>query len=233
MEALAERHLLPPHAADRLEALLWLLAEDPLAPTTIRDPWRIAEDHLADSLVAVEIPQIRSASRIVDLGSGAGLPGLPLAFALPEAVFVLIESSSRKCAFLERAIRATGVANAEVVQARAESYPDGLASFDAATARALAPLNVVAEYAAPLLREGGSLIAWRGRRDPEAETTAARACELLGMETGRTIPVQPYPTARNRHLSLMSKVKPTPPEFPRRPGVASKRPLGASDRARR
>ncbi|HEX5404772.1 MAG TPA: RsmG family class I SAM-dependent methyltransferase, partial [Pseudonocardiaceae bacterium] len=138
----------------------------------------------------------------------------------------LVESAARKCAFLERAITRCGVVNARLVNARAESWPDGIESFDVVTARALGPLEVVVEYAAPLLTVGGSLVVWRGRRDPEAESAAARAAAELGLEPTQIIPVKPYPAAQSRHLHLMSKVTATPSGFPRRPGVAAKRPLG-------
>jgi 16S rRNA (guanine527-N7)-methyltransferase len=233
VEALAARHSLPTRAVERLEALLCLLAEDPFAPTTIHDPWRVVDDHLADSLVVLEVLQVRRASRIVDLGSGAGLPGLPLAIALPEASFVLLDSSARRCAFLERAVATLGLGNVEVVHSRAESYDTGLRSFQLATVRALASLDVVVEYAAPLLRVGGRLIAWRGRLDRDDDLAAQRAAQVLGMNLEETVPVKPYPAASNRHLTLMSKVSETPPRFPRRPGKASKHPLGASDRPRR
>jgi 16S rRNA (guanine527-N7)-methyltransferase len=98
---------------------------------------------------------------------------------------------------------------------------------DLVTARALAPLEVVVEYAAPLLRIGGTLVVWRGQRDREAEDAAAKAAEVVGIEVGQVRTVHPYPTARNRHLYLMSKVMETPSRFPRRPGFAMKRPLGS------
>ncbi len=113
-----------------------------------------------------------------------------------------------------------------MVHTRAESWPDGLAAFDVVTARALAPLSVVVEYAAPLLVLGGTLVAWRGRRDPAAERGAAAAAAEVGLEPGEIVAVQPYRAAQNRHLHLMSKVIQTPPGFPRRPGMALKRPLG-------
>jgi 16S rRNA (guanine527-N7)-methyltransferase len=233
IQALTARFHLLSSAATALEELLWLLVDDPLAPTAIRDPWRVVDEHFADSLVALDLPELQTASWIVDLGSGAGLPGLPLAIALPQTGFMLLESSARKAGFIERAVGAAGVDNVEVVQSRAESFADGRGRFDVATARALGPLDVVAEYAAPLLRVNGSLITWRGRRDANAEAYAVRAAELLGMEVGQTIAVQPFPGARHRHLTLMSKVMDTPEGFPRRPGMAAKRPLGASDRPRR
>ena len=125
------------------------------------------------------------------------------------------------------------VGNVEVVHARAESWPEGIARFDVATARALAPLEVVVEYAAPLLVVGGALVAWRGKREPEAESAAAAGAPLVGMAPGPVFAVTPYEGAQNRHLHLMSKVMETPEGFPRRPGMALKRPLsGLSGRSR-
>ncbi len=184
------------------------------------------DDHLADSLVALEFGQVRAARTVADLGSGAGVPGLPLAIALPEARVALVESAARKCAFLERAITECEV-DSYAVHARAESWPEGLAAFDVVTARALAPLEAVVEYAAPLLVLGGTLVAWRGRRDPDAEARAARAAAEVGLEPGEIRQVQPFRGAQNRYLHLMSKVMETPSGFPRRAGVAVKRPLGA------
>jgi 16S rRNA (guanine527-N7)-methyltransferase len=223
---LAERYDLPAEAAAQLGELHRLLVDDPLAPTAVRDPGKVLDDHLADSLVALEFDPVRSARRLADLGSGAGVPGLPLAIALPGASVALVESAARKCAFLERAIARVGVANARVVHARAESWPEGIESFDLVTARALGPLEVVVEYAAPLLTVGGTLVAWRGQRDFAAESAAARAAAALGVEPVQITAVKPYPAAQSRHLHLMSKVTPTPLGFPRRPGVAAKRPLG-------
>jgi 16S rRNA (guanine527-N7)-methyltransferase len=223
--ALAGRYDLPAPAPQQLEALLALLTEDPLAPTTI-DAARAVDDHLADSLVALELEEVRAAATIADLGSGAGLPGLPLAIALPHATVSLVESSIRKCEFLERAVRKCDLANAEVVHARIEEWA---ASVDLVTARALAPLEVVIEYAAPPLRIGGTLVVWRGQRDPEAEAAAAKAAEIVGMRVREIRAVHPYPAARNRYLHLMSKVMETPSRFPRRPGIARKRPLGSTN----
>jgi 16S rRNA (guanine527-N7)-methyltransferase len=204
-----------------------LLVGDPTAPTAVRDPIRALDDHLADALVALDLKEVRGARAVADLGSGAGVPGLPLAIALPTAQFSLVESSSRKCAFLHRARDACAVANARVVHARAESWSEGLRQCDLVTARALAPLPVVVEYAAPLLRIGGSLVVWRGRRDPEAEAAGARAATELGLDVREPESVDPYPGAEHRYLHLMLKANETPAGFPRRDGVARKRPLGA------
>jgi 16S rRNA (guanine527-N7)-methyltransferase len=223
---LAERYGLGDAAGAQLRCLHRLLAEDPLAPTAVRDPLKVVDDHLADSLVALELEPVRRAQALADLGSGAGVPGLPLAIALPDSTVTLVDSSARKCAFLERAAASCGVANARVVDARLEAWPEGLGSFDLVTARALGPLEVVVEYAAPLLTLGGTLIVWRGRRDAAAEAAAAVAAAEVGLKPGEIVPVRPYPAAQSRHLHLMSKLMETPVGFPRRPGLAAKRPLG-------
>lgn len=228
VEALIERHRLAESVRAPLLSLLRLLAGDPQAPTTVRDPVRAADDHLADSLVALELGAVRRAASVADLGSGAGFPGLPLALALAQAEVALVESNARKCAFIERAAAATGASNATVVNARAEAWPAGIGRFDLVTARALAPLAVSAEYAAPLLRVGGSLVAWRGRRDSAGELAASAAASELGLALSETRAVKPYPAAEHRHLHVMVKVGETPSRFPRRPGVAAKRPLGTS-----
>ncbi len=222
---LVARFGLGDRAHARLGRLLDLLVEDPLAPTAIRERPRAIDEHLADSLVGLEVPELRAAATVADLGAGAGLPGLPLAIARPAASFVLIESASRKCAFLTRVAAVCELVNVEVRHARAEEIEG---AFDVVTARALASLPVVMEYAAPLLREGGVLVAWRGQRNPQDELEAETAANLLGLEPVCVLPVEPWAGAQHRHLHLVSKVRPTPSRFPRRPGMAVKRPLGRS-----
>lgn len=228
LAGLIERYSLSDLAGERLAALVELLSGDPAAATAVRDRDRVVDDHLADSLVALELPEVRAASSIADVGSGAGVPGLPLAIALAGARVALVESNGRKCAFIARAASACALTNATVVNARAENWDEGLERHDLVTARALAPLPVVAEYAAPLLRIGGALVAWRGRRDEAEEEAAARAAAILGLQPAPPLAVDPYPGARHRHLHVLHKVAPTPERFPRRPGVARKRPLGGS-----
>jgi 16S rRNA (guanine527-N7)-methyltransferase len=234
--ALIDRYHLDANAGAAFRALLELVAGDPHAPTTVRDPGQAVDEHLADSLVALELEPVRSAAMVLDLGSGAGFPGLPLAIARPDAEFLLVEANARKCAFIQRAATVAGIGNVGVVHARAEELTDQRVAL--VTARAVAPLAVLAEYAAPLLATGGALVAWRGRRDPDGERDAAAAAELVGLEVREPARVQPFPAAEHRHLHLMLKVRPTPDRFPRRPGVALKRPLGArsapaSDRPQR
>jgi 16S rRNA (guanine527-N7)-methyltransferase len=227
--ALVERYRLRAGADAGFKALLALLAADPHAPTTVREPERAVDEHVADSLVALELEQVRGAVKVLDLGAGAGFPGLPLAIARPLAEFVLVDGNARKCAFIDRGIAAAGIPNARAVHARVEEL--AAEEFDLVTARAVAPLEVLAEYAAPVLAINGALVAWRGRRDPDGERDAAAAAEVLGLELHEPLHVQPFSGADHRYLHLMLKVRDTPERFPRRPGMALKRPLGAKSRA--
>lgn len=226
LAALVDRYALPESATGPLAELLVAL-DDEHAPTTVKAPAEAIGVHLADSLAGLELDEVRGAETIADLGAGAGFPGLPLAVALPHAHVALVESIARKCAFITAAAERAGVGNVSVVARRAEEWADGIGSNDVITARALAPLGVLAEYAAPLLKEGGVLVAWKGRRDAEEEGVAAAAAAQLGLEIEAVVPVSPYAGADHRHLHVLRKTSPTPPRFPRRAGMARKRPLGA------
>jgi 16S rRNA (guanine527-N7)-methyltransferase len=224
--ALVARYGLDESRAAALGTLVDALERDPEAPTSVTDRQGILDDHIADSLVALELEVVRQARRVADLGAGAGLPGLALAIALPEATVTLLDSVQRKTAFIARMIEACGVANAHAVHTRVEEWTAGLAACDLVTARAVAPLDVVAEYAAPLLAIGGTAVVWRGRRDAEAEAAAATAAQQLGLEAAEPLRVRPYAAAEHRHLQLFTKIAATPSRFPRRAGIAAKRPLG-------
>ncbi len=227
LQPLSERFGLRTQARDQLGILARLLSEDALAPTTVREPERVRDDHLADSLVALDLEVVRSAESLIDIGAGAGLPGLALAAALPGTSITLVDGNGRKCEFIARAGNAMGLSNIQVRHARAEELGDLAGQFAVVTARALARLDVVAEYAAPLLALGGHLVAWRGQREPQVEAEAALAAEILGLSVLEPVSVQPYAEVEHRFLHLMTKVSDTPSRFPRRAGVARKRPLGA------
>lgn len=209
--------------------LLELLAEE-TAPTAIHEPLRGADVHVADALVALEIPELGAARRIADLGSGAGLPGLALAVALPAAKLVLVESAERKCEFIARAIEALALDNARAVCARAEAWEGGIGTCDVVCARALGTLPVLCEYAAPLLREGGVLVAWKGQIDAEEQADGYAAAEQLGLAPVTVLPVTPYTGSERHTLHVYRKVAKTPDRYPRRPGIATKRPLSAEIR---
>jgi 16S rRNA (guanine527-N7)-methyltransferase len=218
---------LGPEARAALQKVLDLLAQERASVSSITDDraWRV---HVADSLTGLEVPELREASRIADIGSGAGFPGLALAVALPTAQVDLIESVARKCEFVQRAIDAAAIANARVINARSEQWAGGggRESYEAASARAVGRLSTLAELASPLLLDGGVLLAWKGRRDPEEEAQLQRAAARLAMQPERVLQVGPSAGSEHRHLHLIRKRGPTPPDLPRRPGIAKKRPRG-------
>jgi 16S rRNA (guanine527-N7)-methyltransferase len=223
---LGERYGLDDRQLGQLDAVLNGLAKDEHAPTTVRDARLAVDVHLADSLTALELGAVRAAGTIADLGAGAGFPGLVLAVAVPGAEVNLVESQARKCAFIERSRTVAGIENARVVCTRVEEWGEGFGRNDVVAARALAVQTVVLEYAAPLLRMGGTLVDWRGRRDSARETQAACAAEQLGMRLLEIRRTEPYEGARDHHLHVFEKVAESPARFPRRAGVARKRPLG-------
>lgn len=213
-----------------LERVLELLAADRASLSSVRDraeAWRV---HVADSLTGLEVPALAAARRICDVGSGAGFPGLVLAAMLPDARVDLVESVGRKADFIRRAAEEAGIANARAVNARAEDWAggEGREAYDAVTARAVGRLSTLAELASPLLRDGGVLVAWKGRRDPDEEAELERAAAQLAMEPAEVRWVGPYAGSENRHLHVIRKAGETPADLPRRAGMAKKRPRGAA-----
>jgi 16S rRNA (guanine527-N7)-methyltransferase len=201
---------------------------DPRAPVSRSSVPEARDVHIADSLSGLEIEPLMAASRVADLGSGAGLPGLVLAASRPEARFDLLESLGRKCQFIREAIGRMGLENAEVVCERSEDWASsrGREAYDAVTARAVGSLATLAELASPLLRDGGVLVAWKGARSREEEGELARAADGLAMEPTEIRSMRPYSGSRDRHIHLLRKNGPTPNGLPRRPGMAAKRPFG-------
>jgi len=221
------RYGVPGEREAGFDALLSALERSDDAPSTVRERAAALGRHVADSLSGLEIEQLRAARTIADVGAGAGFPGLPLALALPAARVDLLESRARSATVIERLARAAGAVNAHAVTTRAEQWgaAAGAAAYDVVTARALAVLAVLAEYASPLLRQGGVLIAWKGARDADEEAAGAAAAARLGLELHSVRAVMPFPGAHRRHLHVFEKVAPTPAAFPRRAGMARKRPL--------
>ena len=207
-----------------VERLLDALA-DARAPTTVHDRAQAREVHVLDALGGLAVPAVREARSIADLGSGAGVPGLVLAAALPEAEVALVESVRRKAEWIAATATACGLSNARAVWARAEEWREGRGACDVVTARALAALPVLCEYAAPLLRPGGVLVCWKGAVE-EAEAADGRAAaRVLGLSEPEVLPVVPYPGSQRRTLWVFRLVGEVPARFPRRAGMATKRPL--------
>jgi 16S rRNA (guanine527-N7)-methyltransferase len=210
-----------------LETVLELLAAERASVSSVVDDraWQV---HVADSLTGLEVPEIRSAGRIADIGAGAGFPGLVLAIALPNARIDLIEAVGRKTAFITQAAAAAGVANAKAITARTEDLAreESRESYDVVTARAVGRLSTLAELASPLLKEDGVLVAWKGKRDEDEEQQLDRASVSLAMTPERILDVGGRAGSEHRHLHVIRKTAPTPANLPRNPGIAKKRPKG-------
>jgi 16S rRNA (guanine527-N7)-methyltransferase len=218
---------LSPQQRAKLTRVLDLLKQERASVSSVVDEraWRV---HVTDSLTGLEVPALREAAKVADIGSGAGFPGLVLAVALPGAHVDLIESVGRKCDFMRRAIEAAGIANAHVLNARSEEVASSAAreAYDATTARAVGRLSTLAELASPLLHDGGTLVAWKGRRDPDEEAQLTRAAESLAVRPDQILDVGDRAGSKHRHLHVLRKAGPTPPDLPRRAGMAKKRPRG-------
>ncbi len=208
--------------------VLELLQEERASVSSVTELKRAWKVHVADSLTGLEVEALREAPIIADIGSGAGFPGLALAVALPGAQVDLIESVGRKCEFMRRAIDVARIDNARVRNLRSEELAvgEGREAYAAVTARAVGRLSTLAELASPLLQQGGSLVAWKGKRDDDEEQELENAAEALAMRPEEIRHVGPYAGSEHRHLHVLRKSGPTPENLPRRPGMAKKRPLG-------
>jgi 16S rRNA (guanine527-N7)-methyltransferase len=204
-------------AAEVVERWLAALLETP-GLTAIRDPAEARRVHVEDALAGLDLV---TQGPVVDVGSGGGSPGLPLAARRPELRFDLLEATAKKCAFLRR--WAAELPNAEVVCARAEEHAAGAGrdAYGSAVARALAAPPVAVEWCLPLVRPGGRLVLYAAEEEGLAERVAAAASELAG----RLTDVVAVPGSERRRLLVVEKTGPTPTRFPRRPGAAKKRPL--------
>lgn len=218
---------LPPEAAGALIALLDRIALEPQNLTTIEGLDEGIDRHLADSLAGLIVPEVAAAGALIDIGSGAGFPGLALAIARPDTVVTLVESERRKADWLRRA--SAGIPNVRVVHDRSEHLASAeRETYPLATMRALGPLPVALELSAPFVSVGGAVVAWRGDdADPATEAAGMRAAAELGLEPREPLLSPAFPGARRR-LQAFTKVGPTPARYPRRAGRAAKRPIGGA-----
>jgi len=209
-----------------------LLAEYDIANvigTRSRD--NIVLEHLVDSISCFLIEDLARRNSVIDIGTGAGLPGIPLAIVQPNLCVTLLEATEKKLHFLEHALATLELRNLEVLHARAEDVGRRLAyreAFDLATARALAELPVVLEYCGPLVRPGGTILAMKARLPKEELSKGMAVSRQLGI-TLREVREVEYHTrfpGKDRRLVMFDKVDATPERFPRRVGFAKKRPLG-------
>ncbi len=196
-----------------------------------KDQKTIILEHVLDVMSCFLVEDVRRANTAVDVGTGAGLPGIPLSIARPELTVTLLEAAEKKVRFLEHARASLDLRNVEVLHARAEDAgksPTHREAFDLATARALAALPVVVEYCAPLVRLGGVILAMKGRLSEEELSKGVAASRELGVKLRevRKVEHQAQLPQKERRLVVLDKVDVTPNRFPRRVGVAKKRPLG-------
>jgi 16S rRNA (guanine527-N7)-methyltransferase len=194
--------------------------------TAVRDPDEFEEKHLVDSLSIFAVEAFRGAKRVLDVGTGAGLPGIPLAIAMPGTQFVLMDSVRKKLTQVEEMASLLSLDNVTVIHARAEeaaSKPDYRESFDFVVSRAVANLSTLCEYTLPYVRQGGSFAAYKTRSAMDEIREAERAADVLG--GGRMQVVEPFGAESGHILVCIEKIRPTPKGYPRKAGTPAKLPL--------
>lgn len=220
---------LPP---DR-EALLRQLIDEVLTANTqfnltaIRDPNEAWTKHIVDSLQGLATGCFEGKRRVIDVGSGAGFPGLPLAIGRPKLTVTLLEATRKKCTFLET-VSAKLNLTTNIVNTRAEEAGQDRAhreKYDVATARAVGSLSEVAELCLPLVKVGGHVVLWRGQKARDEISLSRRALETLGGTLASIVPYRLPHQGLDFHLVVVKKVSPTPPAFPRRSGMPKQKPL--------
>lgn len=223
-----EAHGLSTETLHKLARYGDLLLSSPVNVTSLRDPLSIEHLHFLDSLSLLTVPEVRGATLLVDIGSGGGLPAVVLALAVPDMQVVAVESVGKKCAFIEEVKRTLELRNLSVQWARAEDAgrSDARGSYDVAVTRAVASLAVVVELCLPLVRVGGLVVAMKGPMSDQERIQGKNAIAILGGEEASAQQVKSFPGAENRWLYGVRKISPTPTDYPRRPGVPGKRPLG-------
>lgn len=197
--------------------------------TAIEDPEGIEIKHFLDSLSCLRVLGPKPSGRLADVGSGAGFPGIPLKIAAPDLAVTLIESHAKKAEFCRHVVQRLGLESVEVLNARAEGVgrsPDHRGVYDWAVARAVARLPIVIELLMPLLKVGGMGIAQKGEAAPAEVEQAGPALEAIGGRVREMILVHLPSVSESRFLVVIEKISVTPDRFPRRPGMAAKRPLG-------
>jgi 16S rRNA (guanine527-N7)-methyltransferase len=196
--------------------------------TAIRDTESIRTKHFLDSFSCVLAWKASPPSRLIDVGTGAGFPGIPLKILYPHLKLTLVESVGKKAMFCQQIVRVLGLEHVEVVQTRAEDLgqdPQHREKYDWAVARAVASLNVLSEYLIPLVKVGGIILAQKGESGPAEAQSAEKVMELLGGKLRQLIPVNLPGVADDRYLVVVDKVAATPPKYPRKPGIPAKQPL--------
>ena len=193
----------------------------------------LLDRHLIDSLTVLKTDLLTGAGTLIDVGTGAGFPGMALAMARPDLRVTLLDSQQKRLSFLQAVAEETGTGNTELIHARAEDgarRKDLREQFDIAAARAVAPMNVLCEYLLPFVRKGGRALCWKGPGLREESEAGRRAAFLLGGKAGTPVPT-PIAGRDWEHLILpVEKTGPTPGIYPRRAGTPKSSPLGEQNK---
>ena len=197
-----------------------------------RDLDSIVLHHVLDSLSCFLFKPLSRAGRMADVGSGGGLPGLPIKLAKPDLQATLVESTCKKSRFLDYVVEVLGLNGVMVANARVENLAHSAAyrgTYDVATTRAVAQLSVIAEYCVPLIRVGGYAVSMKANLPSPELSEGRRAMELVGAKMSECIRVPFIPEVgdRDRQLVIIEKLRETHPRYPRKPGTPTKTPLGA------
>src|SRR5215208_6965327 len=196
--------------------------------TAIRDSESIRTKHFLDSLSCTLAWKGNPPNRMIDVGTGAGFPGIPLKILYPNLKLTLVESVGKKAMFCQHIVRVLGFEDVDVIQSRAEDIGEDAnhrEKYDCAVARAVANLSVLSEYLIPLVRIGGMMLAQKGESGPAEAQSAEGAMKILGGKLKQLIPVNLPGVADDRYLVVVEKVAATPPRYPRKPGIPMKQPL--------
>jgi 16S rRNA (guanine527-N7)-methyltransferase len=196
--------------------------------TAIRDSESIRTKHFLDSYSCVLAWKATPPQRLVDIGTGAGFPGIPLKIIYPNTRVTLVESVGKKAMFCQHVIRVLGLEGIEVVQSRAEDFgqkPEHRESYDWAVARAVANMSILSEYLLPLLKVGGHMLAQKGESAHAEAHAAEKAMKLMGGKLKQLIPVHLPGIPDDRYLVVVDKVAATPKNYPRKAGIPAKTPL--------
>ena len=196
--------------------------------TAIRDVEGIRTKHFLDSFTCLMAWRDRPPSSLIDIGSGAGFPGIPLKILYPNLRLTLVDSVGKKVEFCRHIVQVLGMDKVELVTARAEELGQNAAHrerYDWATARAVANLNILVEYLLPLVRVGGGILAQKGESGPAEAHAAQGPARLLGGRLRQLVRLALPGVVEERYLIIFDKVAATPPNYPRRVGVPSKTPL--------